>query len=194
MSVPLFVFVVLALTSCSTAVVVNVKLTVDVLRFEGSENPINFTTRAYNGQIPGPVISCKQGDTLKITLVNRLLPDNSSGAPNTFTRSNTTNLHLHGLHVSPEGSSDDVFRQVKPNETGSYTYHIPTDHPVGTFWYHPHVHGSNSLQQGGGMAGALIVESLDPSSYLPPALAAMEEELFVLQHLCFYTEGKYRNP
>ena len=98
-----------------------------------------------------------------------------------------------GLHVSPEGSSDDVFRQVGPNQTASYTYQIPSDHPVGSFWYHPHAHGSSSLQQGGGMAGALIVEAADPG-YLPPALAAMAEAVLVLQHLCFYTEGKYRNP
>jgi hypothetical protein len=33
-----------------------------------------------------------------------------------------------------------------------------------------------------------------PFSLPQPALGAMEEVLLVLQHLCFYTEGKYRNP
>jgi FtsP/CotA-like multicopper oxidase with cupredoxin domain len=145
-----------------------------------STNPINFTTRAYNGQIPGPTIRVKQGDVLQITLVNALGPktshsgeDTSGGAQNTFRLSNVTNLHMHGLHISPEGTSDNVFRQVGPQQRGLYVYNIPADHPVGTFWYHPHVHGSSSLQQGGGMAGALIVDPADPNSYLPVSVNIM---------------------
>jgi FtsP/CotA-like multicopper oxidase with cupredoxin domain len=38
-----------------------------------------------------------------------------------------------------------------------YEYNIPVEHPAGTFWYHPHVHGSTAIQVGSGMAGALIV-------------------------------------
>ena len=68
---------------------VRVTLTVDTIRFVGSSNnPVNFTTRAYNGQIPGPAIRVRQGDTLRITLHNRLgaqpPPDPT---PNTFTKS-----------------------------------------------------------------------------------------------------------
>lgn len=100
---------------------------------------------------------------------------------------------VQGLHVSPEGMSDDVFREVGPGETAEYTYIIPSDHPVGTFWYHPHVHGSSSLQQGGGMAGALIVGPADPATYLPAEIAAMGEAVVVFQHLCFHTEGKYHD-
>lgn len=193
---------------------VNVTLVVDTIRFVGPgprasvrsngngalpvANPINFTTRAYNGSIPGPTIRVRQGDTLRITLVNRLGADGGAppgGDPNAFALSNTTNLHLHGLHVSPEGESDNVFREVLPHQTATYTYAIPADHPAGTFWYHPHVHGSASLQQGGGMAGALVVEpSADHARELPPELAAMEEQVVVLQHLCFHTDGQYHAP
>jgi hypothetical protein len=44
--------------------------------------------RAYNEMIPGPMLITEPGDTLKITLVNDL--------------DEPTNLHTHGLHVSPE--------------------------------------------------------------------------------------------
>ncbi len=34
----------------------------------------------------------------------------------------------------------------------------PQPHPAGTFWYHPHCHGSTHMQVASGMAGFLIVE------------------------------------
>jgi FtsP/CotA-like multicopper oxidase with cupredoxin domain len=44
-----------------------------------------------------------------------------------------TNLHTHGLHVSPEGISDNVFIMIEPGQEFSYRYEIPSDHPSGTF-------------------------------------------------------------
>lgn len=176
--------------SCHSAVV-TVNLTVDAFRFANNNTPIVFTTRAYNGAFGGPVIRVKQGDTLVIHLENRL-GEGSGGPLNWFRYPNTTNLHLHGLHISPMGTSDDIFRLISPNSTGTYMYQIPDDHSPGTFWYHPHVHGSSSLQQSGGMAGALIVEPLN-TTMLPPALSAMAEEVMLLQHLCFHDLGQYQS-
>ena len=50
---------------------------------------------------------------------------------------NHTNLHVHGLHVSPLPPADDVYRAAGPGETINYSYVIPTNHPAGTFYYHP---------------------------------------------------------
>jgi FtsP/CotA-like multicopper oxidase with cupredoxin domain len=181
----------LALLGGGSAAVVTVSLTVDVLNFNTTDTPIAFFTRAFNGHLSGPVIRVTQGDTLKIHLDNRLTAD-IDGPRNTFRLANTTNLHLHGMHISPMGSADDVFRHITPNSSGWYEYQIPKDHSAGTFWYHPHVHGSSSLQAGGGMAGALIVEPAD-QSMLPAALVAMDEEVLLLQHLCFHNTGKYHS-
>ena len=82
---------------------------------------------AYNGSVPGPTLRVRPGDTLRITLRNGL--------------DQPTNLHTHGLHVSPEGSSDNVFVMVDPGESHTYEYRIPAGHPAGLFWYHPHHHG-----------------------------------------------------
>src|SRR5262249_47264204 len=73
---------------------------------------------------------------------------------------NTTNLHTHGLHVSPNGNSDNIFLAVDPlvKKQVTYKFAIPADHPAGTFWYHSHKHGSVGYQLASGMAGALIVE------------------------------------
>ena len=66
-------------------------------------------------------------------------------------------MHTHGLWVSPSGNSDNVLISIKPEERFRYEYELPTDHPAGTFWYHPHAHGAGFVQVGSGMAGALIV-------------------------------------
>lgn len=81
----------------------------------------------YNGTSPGPTLRVRRGDVLRVELVNRL--------------DVATNLHTHGLHVSPEGNGDNIFVQVAPGESFRYEYRIPDDHPVGTFWYYPHVQG-----------------------------------------------------
>ena len=69
-----------------------------------------------------------------------------------------TNLHVHGLHVSPEGNGDNVFLTVKAGESFQYEFQIPENHPAGLYWYHPHLHGRTTNQVFGGMAGAIIVE------------------------------------
>ncbi|MFZ6770934.1 multicopper oxidase family protein [Undibacterium sp. Di26W] len=80
---------------------------------------------------------------------------NAPGSPGCF---NITNLHSHGLWISPSGNSDNVLLSIEPNVSFEYEYNVPVDHPAGTFWYHPHVHGTTAMQVGSGMTGALIVK------------------------------------
>lgn len=154
---------------------------------------------------PGPTLRIRKpsspngvGDALKIKLVNDLPyasddkcndPCPATGAqcstgtytlPNCFHGNNTTNLHFHGLHVSPQAPQDYVLLSLEPRPpvgsnppavnahahegtvaSGSYQYAVDPlrwTQPDGTDWYHPHKHGSTALQVGNGMAGALIVE------------------------------------
>ncbi|WP_094022536.1 multicopper oxidase family protein [Maliponia aquimaris] len=109
----------------------------------------------------GPSIYARPGDTVRVRLDNRLpedlLCDNWDRSPNIPHCFNTTNLHSHGLWVNPTGNSDNVLLSISPGVTFEYEYNIPPDHPAGTFWYHPHRHGSTALQVGSGMAGALVL-------------------------------------
>ena len=86
----------------------------------------------------------------------------------------------HGLHVSSVAPADDIFIEVGPGQSQTYTYSIPTNHMGGTFWYHAHHHGSTNMHAGGGALGAIIVE--DPSGSIPAEVAALEEMLLLLHH------------
>lgn len=108
-----------------------------------------------------PLIEVQPGETVRIGLNNKLPaePDcakqvDNINVPHCF---NHTNLHSHGLWVSPSGNSDNVLIAILPGVRFEYEYNIPADHPAGTFWYHPHMHGSTALQVSSGMAGTLIV-------------------------------------
>ncbi len=117
----------------------------------------------YNGLLPGPLLELEAGDAVQIHLHNQL--------------NQPTNLHYHGLHVSPEGNADNVFLSVQPGASQSYSFRIPEDHPAGLFYYHPHHHGTVADQVFGGLGGALIVRgALDR---IPEVQAAQEEVLFL---------------
>ncbi len=91
---------------------------------------------------------------------------------------NVLNLHTHGLNVSPEANGDNVLVQIHPGETFDYEIRIPEDHPSGTFWYHPHKHGSAFVHVASGMAGhLLIVDGPDDLRGIAEIAAAREVEL-----------------
>jgi FtsP/CotA-like multicopper oxidase with cupredoxin domain len=129
----------------------------------GKNDPVHL--RSYNGTFPAPTIKMVPGQTVRLTLKNRLDPEPLCGAtgntniPHCF---NTTNMHSHGLWISPTGNSDNVLLSIKPQVDFQYEYNVPADHPAGTFWYHPHTHGSTAIQVGSGMAGALVIEGSRP--------------------------------
>ncbi|MGB3185637.1 MAG: multicopper oxidase family protein [Ornithinimicrobium sp.] len=124
---------------------------------------VAVNTNLYNGNAPGPTLRVRPGDRLRILLRNEM--------------DKTTNLHVHGMHVSPLEPSDYVYMSVASGDEFQYTYDIPADHPPGTYWYHPHRHPHNAQQVGGGMAGMIqVVGSLDE---LPVVAEAVQRQVFV---------------
>jgi len=126
----------------------NLTLTLEAAAGRGALAGRDATTLRYNGSVPGPTLHLRPGDRLGIDLVNRL--------------DQPTNLHIHGLQVSPQGNSDNPFVMVNPGQTFHYDYQIPADHPTGTFWYHPHHHGLAADQVYGGLYGAIVIGEPDP--------------------------------
>ncbi|RNM09351.1 multicopper oxidase family protein [Dickeya undicola] len=178
-----------------------------------------------------PQIDVMPGDTVRILLKNNLPVDNSCQAhqmndgattsshthmmngslsspklfdpPHCF---NGTNLHAHGVWISPTGNSDNVLLSVNPGNSFEYQYNFSQDIPAGTFWYHSHRHGSTALQVSSGMAGALIVHGnrkptdvsngdldtllVDPDSQQPfPEHTVLFQQI---QYACLGPNGKLK--
>lgn len=139
--------------------------------------------QSYNGAYTAPTIRLAPGGRDAIHLVNHL--------------SVATNLHFHGLHVSPGRGADDDFLCVPPGAAVTYHLAVAVDHPPGTYWYHSHAMGtacpgSNSSHSGSdftpadvenqifaGLSGALIVG--DVRTLLPPALRHVAPHTFVFK-------------
>lgn len=120
----------------------------------------------YEGGFPGPLIRAAEGDLLRLELENAL--------------DEPTNLHFHGLHVSPAGRSDNVFREVPPGGRATYELQVPSGFG-GTFWYHPHVHGRLARQLWAGLAGPLVIDR--PGIDDAPGLGSTAELVVVVKDL-----------
>jgi FtsP/CotA-like multicopper oxidase with cupredoxin domain len=100
----------------------------------------------YDGVTPGPVLRARQGEEVWVRLVN-LLPE-------------PTTIHWHGIRLdnAMDGVAHLTQEPVAQGESFDYRFRVPD---AGTYWYHPHVHGSGP-QVERGLAGALIVEETVP--------------------------------
>ena len=136
------------------------KATYSAVNINGHE----FTTLNYNDSFPGPTLVVCPGDRLIVHLVNDLGAAPGAWGPTPpmhhmpHGTTQLTNLHTHGLHVSPRGNSDNVFLSLAPGQTFTYEYKIPGHHLPGLNWYHPHRHGFVEQQIYAGLFGALYIQ------------------------------------
>jgi L-ascorbate oxidase len=163
----------------------------------------SYQSPGTNPKVPfvAPTIVTAPGETVRVRLDNSLPQEDCTpvgiNVPHCF---NSTNLHSHGLWVSPTGNSDNVLLTLRPGVKFEYEYNLPADHPAGTFWYHPHLHGSTALQVSSGMAGALIVRgnrlpSADRNGDLDTLLrdqggTAHQERLLLFQQVAYACRDK----
>jgi len=100
----------------------------------------------YGGRTPGPALRFRQGDRLKVELVNRL--------------SRPTTVHWHGLRVpnAMDGVPGVTQKAVEPGASFAYEFDLLD---AGTFWYHSHEASVEQLARG--LYGALVVE--EPRAY-----------------------------
>jgi L-ascorbate oxidase len=148
----------------------------------GNQCPAGSSTVSYYGGIR---LALQKGDQLKFRLVNQL-PSidpvtlaNIQDGPNLPL--NATNMHTHGLVVQARAPTvsnptfgDNIFVEIynpangipvpNPHSHGAvvlgfadYEIDIPVNHPSGSFWFHPHVHGLAVNQIASGMAGIITI-------------------------------------
>jgi FtsP/CotA-like multicopper oxidase with cupredoxin domain len=126
--------------------------------------PFEINAATYNGVYGGPVLRVKPGDVLHVHLVNHL--------------DQTTNIHFHGLAVSPLGHGDNAMLSVMPGKEWDYEIPIPANHNPGLYWYHTHAHGFAERQLMAGLSGLLVIEGFQDEE---PGLASLKERLFALK-------------
>jgi FtsP/CotA-like multicopper oxidase with cupredoxin domain len=103
---------------------------------------------AYNGQVPGPIFRARVGDTVRVRFKNQL--------------PQPTTIHWHGVRL-PNGMDGVPGVTQPPIEPGqSFTYEF-TVKDAGTFWFHPHVRGSEQVERG--LFGLLVVEDASPPPF-----------------------------
>ena len=120
---------------------------------------------AFNGRNVAPILRVSPGDTIQIDYINNL-PAKAKGSCAISPCMDMTNLHFHGMEISPNAPEDDVLTMMAmPGQSLHYTVPIPEGHPPGLFWYHTHPHGESHRQVRDGMSGAIVIEGME--RYVP---------------------------
>jgi len=120
------------------------------------------------GQVVGPLIDVREGDTVEIRFVNRL-PQAST-------------IHWHGLPVPPDQDGNPT-DPVAPGASRVYRFTLPPG-SAGTYWYHPHPHMMSAEQVFRGLAGPIVVRAAaDP-------LADWSERHLFFSDLKLTSDGK----
>jgi FtsP/CotA-like multicopper oxidase with cupredoxin domain len=132
----------------------------------------------FDGREDAPVIRVKPGEDLRLTYINAMSTHSQEHCVDGPCM-NMTNLHFHGLHVSPDAPQDDVITMMAmPGQSLQYTVNIPGDQPPGLYWYHTHPHGESYLQALDGMSGAIVIDGME--RYVPQ-VQHMRERILVLR-------------
>jgi FtsP/CotA-like multicopper oxidase with cupredoxin domain len=133
---------------------------------------------SFDGREDAPVIRVKPGAPIRLTYVNAMSTHSREHCVDGPCM-NMTNLHFHGLHVSPDAPQDDVITMMAmPGQSLHYTVDIPQDQAPGLYWYHTHPHGESYQQDLDGMSGAIVIEGID--RYVPE-IRGMRERVLVLR-------------
>ena len=103
---------------------------------------------AYNGQVPGPILRIRRGETLRVRFTNRL--------------PQPTTVHWHGVRVPNRMDGVPGVTQPPIPPGGSFVYEFAVK-DAGTFWFHPHVRSSEQVERG--LFGVLIVEDREPPRF-----------------------------
>ena len=102
-----------------------------------------------NGTVPGPLLRLRQGQNLRLTVVNELDEE--------------TSLHWHGLLVpfQMDGVPGVSFPGIPARS--SFTYEFPITQ-AGTYWYHSH----SGLQELMGQYAPIVIEPAGPDANAAP--------------------------
>jgi FtsP/CotA-like multicopper oxidase with cupredoxin domain len=127
----------------------------------------------YDGIVPGPLLRAKQGEELRLRLINQL--------------AQPTTVHWHGIRLpNPmDGVPSLTQPAIAPGESYDYAFRAPD---AGTFWYH--AQGAEHLDAG--LYGAMIIEEQQAIDFdrelililsVPPAAATRQANTILVNGL-----------
>lgn len=137
---------------------IELKVATSALQIDGR------TARAVtmNGTVPAPLLRLREGQTVRIRVVNDLDEE--------------TSLHWHGLIVpfQMDGVPGVSFPGIKPRSTFTYEFQV---NQAGTYWYHSH----SGLQELMGHYGPIVIDPAgpDPVQYDREHVVVMSDHSFV---------------
>lgn len=138
-------------------------------------NGVTANLMTYNGFFPGPTITVKKNDIVRINFTNSL-PYTTQTNLLGYQR-NITNLHTHGWHVSPEPPADFVMYELKSGQTYKHQYDLARQGAGSFNLYHPHKHGVAAEQYWAGLVGCLLTEDE------LPVFQGMDTKIMVLKDI-----------
>lgn len=130
-------------------------------------------TMGANGPILGPTLILNQGSNVSLEVDNQL--------------EESTTIHWHGLHVSPEndGGPHSVI-----NSHSQWNPQFTVLDKAGLYWYHPHLHMMTDMHVSKGIAGLIIVRDNEEAGLGLPMDYGVDEFPVVLQTKGFDAAGQ----
>jgi blue copper oxidase len=144
-----------------TATTINLVLDTGTTQFYSGRNT---QTMGANGVLLGPTIIMQKDSFVDITVTNNIL--------------DTTTMHWHGMHVSPENDGGP-HTKIAPGESWNPKFTVLDN--AGTFWYHPHLHYFTGKHVSKGIAGMLLVRDTEEASLNIPLTYGVDEFPIIFQ-------------
>lgn len=112
----------------------------------------------------GPTLILNNGQNVSITVNNQI--------------GDTTNVHWHGLHVSP---TNDGGPHIMIMDGMSWNPQFTVLDKASTYWYHPHFHGKTAEHAIKGAAGMIIVRDNDEAQLNLPRTYGVDDFPIIVQ-------------
>lgn len=145
-------------------------LTGSTINLNLQNGTINFypgqatNTMGVNGNLLGPTLLLNRNQNVTINVNNQLM--------------DTTTIHWHGMHVSPENDGGPHIT-IPPGTTWSPSFTVLDW--ASTYWYHPHLHMHTNEHVLKGMAGMVIVRDAQEAAITLPRRYGIDDFPVVIQ-------------
>ncbi|MCF6347578.1 MAG: multicopper oxidase domain-containing protein [Flavobacteriaceae bacterium] len=140
-------------------------------------NGIDTNTMGANGNILGPTLILNNGDFVNFTVNNQL--------------AETTTIHWHGLHVSPENDGGP-HTTIAPNTTWNPSFTILDK--ASSYWYHPHLHEKTNEHVSKGISGLIIVKDAEATALNLPRNYGVDDFPLIIQTKDFDANSQIVSP